>query len=88
MSHELTWKKSSYSGSEGNCVEVAKLPGGGRAVRDSKNTAGPALRFGSGPWREFVAMLKQPLSRLANCKCVAPVPGPHFSCFACTANGR
>lgn len=74
MSHELTWKKSSYSGSEGNCVEVAKLPGDGRAVRDSKDPAGPTLRFGSGPWREFVATVKQRLSRLARRKCAGPSP--------------
>jgi hypothetical protein len=59
MSARLVWKKSRYSGSEGNCVEVAKLTDGGRAVRDSKNVEGPALRFGTGPWREFIAKVKQ-----------------------------
>ncbi|QCW79134.1 DUF397 domain-containing protein [Streptomyces sp. S6] len=39
----LEWVKSSYSGNNGNCVEVATLPGGGRALRDSKNLGGPAL---------------------------------------------
>jgi uncharacterized protein DUF397 len=34
----LAWRKSSFSGGEGtNCVEVA-LPGGGAAIRDSKNS--------------------------------------------------
>ena len=36
-----TWRKSSYSGGNGgNCVEVAVLAGGRRAVRDSKDPAG------------------------------------------------
>ncbi len=38
---DLTWRKSSYSGSgqdNANCVELAV-----RAVRDSKNPDGPAL---------------------------------------------
>lgn len=34
-----TWRKSSYSGAVGNCVELAYLG----AVRDSKNPTGPAL---------------------------------------------
>ncbi|HEU0089611.1 MAG TPA: DUF397 domain-containing protein [Pseudonocardiaceae bacterium] len=38
-----TWRKSSYSGASGDCVEIAALADGGRAVRDSKNPAGPAL---------------------------------------------
>jgi hypothetical protein len=59
MTGRLEWKKSSYSGSDGNCVEVAKLAGDGRAVRDSKDAEGPSLRFGSGPWHEFVGRIKE-----------------------------
>lgn len=40
---ELTWRKSSHSGSGDQCVEVAVLPEGGRAIRDSKNPDAPML---------------------------------------------
>jgi hypothetical protein len=38
-----TWRKSSRSGSESNCVELA---GTLDALRDSKNPVGPVLRVG------------------------------------------
>lgn len=50
------WRKSSYSGDNGgDCVEVAELPGGARAVRDSKDQAGPALVFTADQWLAFVS---------------------------------
>ncbi len=53
------WRKSSYSGGNGGaCVEVAVLPDGGKAVRDSKDREGPALRFSAEDWRRFTATLK------------------------------
>ncbi|MEV7970737.1 DUF397 domain-containing protein [Sphaerisporangium sp. NPDC088356] len=53
------WAKSSRSGSNGgNCVEVAKLPGGRRGVRDSKNVAGPALVCTGSAWNAFTRTLK------------------------------
>jgi hypothetical protein len=59
MSDALIWIKSSYSGSQGSeCVEVASLADGGRAVRDSKDPDGPVLRFSVGEWRAFVRRLK------------------------------
>jgi hypothetical protein len=39
------WRKSSYSFSNGNCVEIALLPGGEVGLRDSKDVNGPILRF-------------------------------------------
>ncbi|SFL06675.1 protein of unknown function [Streptosporangium canum] len=54
----LTWRKSSYSGSGDNCVEVAALPGGGRAVRDSKDVGGPVLTFAPDEWRAFIRGVK------------------------------
>ncbi|WP_248963013.1 DUF397 domain-containing protein [Sphaerisporangium perillae] len=56
----LTWRKSTLSGANNdNCVEVADLPGGGRAVRDSKYPSGPMLTFTSGAWRAFVHDVKR-----------------------------
>ncbi len=50
------WYKSSYSGTAGNCVEVGILDGSGiRAVRDSKNPAGPTLTFTITEWCTFTA---------------------------------
>jgi hypothetical protein len=37
------WRKSSYSGAVGNCVELAVLAGDRIAIRNSRNPAGPAL---------------------------------------------
>ena len=55
----LQWRKSSFSGSNGGaCVEVAELPDGGRAVRDSKNPDGARLAFTAGEWAAFVAGAK------------------------------
>jgi Domain of unknown function (DUF397) len=51
----LSWRKSSFSFANGDCVEVANLPGGGVGVRDSKDTAGPVLRFTASEWEAFVA---------------------------------
>jgi hypothetical protein len=42
---DLTWRKSHFSGQQGNCVEVARIPGGGIAVRNSRDPKGPALVF-------------------------------------------
>ena len=38
-----TWRKSRHSNPSGSCVELAVLPGGGIAVRNSRYPAGAAL---------------------------------------------
>jgi Domain of unknown function (DUF397) len=47
------WVKSSLSFSNGNCVEVASLPGGEIGVRDSRDPGGPLLAFTPGEWGAF-----------------------------------
>ncbi|HEU4543286.1 MAG TPA: DUF397 domain-containing protein [Jiangellaceae bacterium] len=42
---DVTWHKSSFSNPNGNCVELAELPGGGIAVRNSRDPHGPALVY-------------------------------------------
>ncbi|GAA2478562.1 DUF397 domain-containing protein [Streptomyces thermolineatus] len=49
----ITWRKSSASGGEGNCVEIAELPGGGVAVRDSKRPEMEPLRYTAAEWDAF-----------------------------------
>jgi hypothetical protein len=39
------WIKSQHSNSQGNCVEMAELPGGSIAVRNSRYPEGPALIY-------------------------------------------
>lgn len=48
------WTKSSLSHANGNCVEVADLPGGQVGMRDSKDISGPVLRFRPEEWRAFL----------------------------------
>jgi len=43
--HDATWQKSDFSNPNGSCLEVAKLPGGTVAVRNSRHRAGPALIY-------------------------------------------
>jgi hypothetical protein len=56
----LSWRKSSYSnGGGGACVEVADLPDGGRAVRDTKDHGrGPVLWFTAAEWAAFTQGVK------------------------------
>ena len=53
----MNWKKSSYSTAQGNCVEVAPVREA-TAIRDSKNPAGPVLRFPADSWRAFIGAVK------------------------------
>jgi hypothetical protein len=52
------WRKSSHSSQHGQCVEVAFLDQGTVAIRDSKNPAGPQLRFTTAEWSAFLAGAK------------------------------
>ena len=48
------WIKSSLSYANGNCVEVADLPGGAIGIRNSRDSAGPVLRFTPEEWHAFL----------------------------------
>ena len=48
------WHKSSYSGQDGNCVEVAHNLPGFVAVRDSKESNGAKLVVSREAWRAFI----------------------------------
>jgi len=50
----LEWRKATQSSTNGSCVEVATTPDGGRAMRDSKDSTGPVLRFTAPEWDAFL----------------------------------
>ncbi|MEV4842635.1 DUF397 domain-containing protein [Micromonospora matsumotoense] len=52
-----TWRKSSRSSDQGNCVEVADSLSAAVGVRDSKDVAGPVLVFSAQAWRSFLATI-------------------------------
>ena len=54
---DLHWFKSSAS-ALGNCVEVAHLPGGRVALRDSKERAKAAHVYTRSEWEAFLAGVK------------------------------
>jgi hypothetical protein len=59
MSLPARWVKSSLSFANGDCVMVARLPGGRIAVRDSKaGIGGPVLQFSPAEWRAFIGGAK------------------------------
>lgn len=47
------WRKSSYSGTQTNCVEVAAMPNA-TAIRDSKRRGGGELRVSRAAWKALV----------------------------------
>lgn len=61
MSTNLEFRKSSYSGGNGNCVEVADALGFS-AVRDTQNRELGALTYGPAEWRAFLDTAKSDLS--------------------------
>ncbi|MFJ3529520.1 MULTISPECIES: DUF397 domain-containing protein [unclassified Streptomyces] len=51
------WHVSSYSGGQGECVEVGRHIPHLVPVRDSKRPAGPVIAFGPDAWRTFIGEL-------------------------------
>lgn len=57
MTHDLNgavWRKSTRSGANGNCVEVANNLFGVVAVRDTKDRDGGTLQFTPQAWDDFL----------------------------------
>ena len=52
------WRKSSYSGNGGECVEVGHVQRA-IAVRDTKDCAAALLRFSPAAWRKFADHVKR-----------------------------
>ena len=53
------WRKSSRSGAEHNCVELARTDGNNIAIRDSKNPHQAALLFDRVGWSDFARQAKR-----------------------------
>lgn len=53
----LTWRKSSRSSTQANCVEIA-MDGRAVAARDSKAPEGGALVFTAARWGDFLRSLR------------------------------
>ncbi|MGS2589998.1 DUF397 domain-containing protein [Streptomyces hebeiensis] len=53
-----TFRKSSYSGQAGNCLEFARTFGGGGAVRDSKDPRRGTQFYALGEWEAFISAVK------------------------------
>jgi hypothetical protein len=50
------WRVSSYTGGQGNCVEVAESVGA-VLVRDTKNRDGLVLAVSAAAWRRFIGAI-------------------------------
>lgn len=52
------WKKSTRSGSNGQCTLCMRLADGTTLVKDSKNPDGPVLTFTADEWAAFIEGVK------------------------------
>jgi uncharacterized protein DUF397 len=55
----VVWRKSRYSNPSGDCVELAKLPDGGIAVRNSRDRGGPVLTYTHAEFDAFMHGVKK-----------------------------
>jgi hypothetical protein len=54
----VRWRKSTVSNPSGNCVELAELPGGSIAVRNSRSPDGPVLVYTRAEIGAFLAGIR------------------------------
>ncbi|WP_436761513.1 DUF397 domain-containing protein [Streptosporangium sp. V21-05] len=54
----VVWRKSHFSNPSGNCVELAELPDGRVAMRNSRDPEGPALIYTRREADDFVRGVK------------------------------
>ncbi|CAM3066536.1 DUF397 domain-containing protein [Saccharomonospora xinjiangensis] len=57
MSTDGQWRKSSFSGNQGDCVEFRRVDGGVE-VRNSKRPDEGSVAYTDSEWRAFVAGVK------------------------------
>jgi Domain of unknown function (DUF397) len=57
--NDRTWRKSSYSSAQGNCVEVCTSQPGVVGVRDSKDRYGCEINVSALAWSAFVQGVKR-----------------------------
>lgn len=57
MTAPQTWRKSSYSGGQTNCLEVGRISDGA-AVRDSKNRDAGHLTATADQWSAFLGAIR------------------------------
>lgn len=75
-----TWHKSSYSGSQTNCIEVGSATGVVK-IRDTKDRQGPALIVSADAWRRFTMRIKG-LGLTLETRAGTPVRGHKWSPLA------
>jgi Domain of unknown function (DUF397) len=51
---DVRWRKSRHSNSQGTCVELASLPDGAIAVRNSRHPDSPALVYSPAEMDAFI----------------------------------
>jgi Domain of unknown function (DUF397) len=54
----LSWRKSTRSIGNGQCVEAARLTDGRLVMRDSTDTSGPVIFYTREEWRALVKEIK------------------------------